>query len=126
MFVRHSGNRCGHRFATVDWWLPVFVSFYDFQGSVKRITPAFSCGARSAFKLKERDYLRSTPSRRQLQGFVMRNLFRPRYSLCNRLRMLNVHDNKSETVSDWMDVWNVLFFHPTLRIPGLSLFKPPH
>ena len=38
MFVRHSGNRCGHRFATVDWWLPVFVSFYDFQGSVKRIT----------------------------------------------------------------------------------------
>ena len=31
---------------------------------------AFSCGARSASKLKGRDYLRSTLSRRQLQGFV--------------------------------------------------------
>jgi hypothetical protein len=31
---------------------------------------AFSCGARSAFKLKERSYLRSMLSR-QLQGFVM-------------------------------------------------------
>jgi hypothetical protein len=34
-------------------------------------TLAFSCGARKAFKLKERDYLRSMLSRRQLQGFVM-------------------------------------------------------
>jgi hypothetical protein len=31
---------------------------------------AFSCGARSASKLKEENYLRSTLSRRQLQGFV--------------------------------------------------------
>jgi hypothetical protein len=36
------------------------------------ITAAFSCGARSAFKLKEQGYLRSMLSRRQLQGFVMR------------------------------------------------------
>ena len=33
-------------------------------------TTAFSCGARSAFKLREKDYLRSMLSRRQLQGFV--------------------------------------------------------
>jgi hypothetical protein len=33
---------------------------------------AFSCGARSAFKLKERSYLRKMLSRRQLQGFVGR------------------------------------------------------
>ncbi len=31
---------------------------------------AFSCGARSAFKLKERDYLRNMLSRRQLQALV--------------------------------------------------------
>jgi hypothetical protein len=31
---------------------------------------AFCCGARSAFKLKEEDYLRSMLARRQLQGFV--------------------------------------------------------
>jgi hypothetical protein len=31
---------------------------------------AFSCSARSAFKLKEQDYLRNMLSRRQLQGFV--------------------------------------------------------
>jgi hypothetical protein len=36
----------------------------------KRTTPAFSCGARSASKLKERSYLRNMLSRRQLQGFV--------------------------------------------------------
>jgi hypothetical protein len=36
------------------------------------ITLAFSCGARSAFTLKERSYLRSTLPRRQLQGFVGR------------------------------------------------------
>jgi hypothetical protein len=35
-----------------------------------RRTLAFSCGARSAFKLKEQDYLRNMLSRRQLQGFV--------------------------------------------------------
>jgi hypothetical protein len=35
-----------------------------------RPTLAFSCGARSAFKLKEKDYLRNMLSRRQLQGFV--------------------------------------------------------
>jgi len=34
------------------------------------ITPAFSYGARSAFKLKEQDYLRSMLSRRQLQALV--------------------------------------------------------
>ena len=34
---------------------------------------AFSCGARSAFKLKEQGYLRSMLSRRQLQGFVRRS-----------------------------------------------------
>ncbi len=35
-----------------------------------QLTLAFSCGARSAFKLGGKDYLRSTLSRRQLQGFV--------------------------------------------------------
>jgi hypothetical protein len=35
---------------------------------------AFSCGARSAFKLKEKGHLRKMLSRRQLQGFVMRGL----------------------------------------------------
>ena len=34
------------------------------------ITMAFSCGARSAFRVKERSYLRNMLSRRQLQGFV--------------------------------------------------------
>ena len=34
-------------------------------------TLAFSCGARSAFKLNEGSYLRSMLSRRQLQGFVI-------------------------------------------------------
>jgi hypothetical protein len=37
---------------------------------------AFSCGARSPFKLKGRDYLRSMLSRRQLQGFVKRRRLR--------------------------------------------------
>jgi hypothetical protein len=37
---------------------------------VKGITMAFSCGARSAFKLGGKDYLRDMLSRRQLQGFV--------------------------------------------------------
>ena len=32
---------------------------------------AFSYGARSVFKLKKKNYLRSMLSRRQLQGFVM-------------------------------------------------------
>jgi hypothetical protein len=41
-----------------------------FLAKEKHLTLAFSCGARSAFKLKERSYLRSTLSRRQLQGFV--------------------------------------------------------
>src|SRR5688572_3829721 len=36
----------------------------------RRLTTAFSCGARSAFKLKEIGYLRTMLSRRQLQGFV--------------------------------------------------------
>src|SRR5687767_12099218 len=36
------------------------------------ITPAFSCGVRSEFEPKEQNYLRSTLSRRQLQGFVIR------------------------------------------------------
>jgi hypothetical protein len=34
------------------------------------LTLAFSCGARSAFELKGKCYLRKTLSRRQLQGFV--------------------------------------------------------
>jgi len=38
------------------------------------ITPAFSCGARSAFKLKEIGYLRKMLPRRQLQGFVGRGM----------------------------------------------------
>src|SRR6266498_3453946 len=42
----------------------------EFQAS--RITSAFSCGARPAFKLKGKDYLRNMLSRRQLQGFVIR------------------------------------------------------
>ena len=37
----------------------------------RHLTMAFSCGARSASKLKEKDYMRSTLSRRQLQGFVI-------------------------------------------------------
>jgi hypothetical protein len=36
----------------------------------KHRTLRFSCGARSAFKLKEQDYLRNMLSRRQLQAFV--------------------------------------------------------
>ena len=35
-----------------------------------RLTPAFSCGARSAFKLEGKGYLRNMLPRRQLQGFV--------------------------------------------------------
>jgi hypothetical protein len=38
----------------------------------KHLTMAFSCGARAASKLKERSYLRSMLSRRQLQGSVGR------------------------------------------------------
>jgi hypothetical protein len=38
MFLGNRRKRCGHCLATVDWWLPVFVSFYDFQVSLKRIT----------------------------------------------------------------------------------------
>ncbi len=38
--------------------------------TAQQLTMAFSCGARSASNLKEKDYLRSTLSRRQLQGFV--------------------------------------------------------
>jgi hypothetical protein len=41
------------------------------DSQVTNLTLAFSCGARSAIKLKEKDYLRSMLSRRQLQGFVM-------------------------------------------------------
>jgi hypothetical protein len=37
---------------------------------------AFSCGARTASELKERDRLRTTLSRRQLQGFVRRRVER--------------------------------------------------
>ena len=42
----------------------------------RRITLAFSCGARSAFKLNGKDYLRSMLSRRQLQGFVRQRVDR--------------------------------------------------
>ena len=38
--------------------------------SVRPQCPAFSCDARSAFKLKEKDYLKDMLSSRQLQGFV--------------------------------------------------------
>jgi hypothetical protein len=38
---------------------------------VERPTLAFSCGARTAFKLNERAYLRSMLSHRQLQALVM-------------------------------------------------------
>jgi hypothetical protein len=38
----------------------------------KHLTLAFSCGARSAFKLMGKGCLRSTLPRRQLQGFVRR------------------------------------------------------
>jgi hypothetical protein len=43
------------------------------QISDNRTTLAFSCGARSAFKLMEQSYLRTTLPRRQLQGFVSRD-----------------------------------------------------
>jgi hypothetical protein len=44
----------------------------SFKALITRSNPtlAFSCGARSAFKPKAKDYLRSMLSRRQLQGFV--------------------------------------------------------
>jgi len=44
------------------------------------ITMAFSCGARLAFKLKEQDYLKNMPSRRQLQGFVRRRRDKSNYN----------------------------------------------
>jgi hypothetical protein len=52
-----------------------FLTFRIFRLSIdsthrKHLTMAFSCGARSAFKLREKDYLKSMLSRRQLQGFV--------------------------------------------------------
>jgi hypothetical protein len=43
-----------------------------FSAKISQLTMAFSCGARSAFKLKEKDYLRNMLSRRQLQGSVRR------------------------------------------------------
>ena len=42
--------------------------------AIRRLTLAFSCGARSAFKLKEISYLRSMLSRRQLQALVGRDV----------------------------------------------------
>src|SRR6266576_2719713 len=66
---------------------------------MSRLTLAFSCGARSASKLKEQDYLRSTLSRRQLQGFVRRprleSTARPLHSL-----PLESKRNRSEEGSD--------------------------
>ena len=50
-----------------------------------RITLAFSCGARSAFKLKEKGYLRNMLSRRQLQGFVRRRLLNHQLHLASML-----------------------------------------
>ena len=44
---------------------------HRFIGFNSRLTLRFSCGARSASKLKEKDYLRNMLSRRQLRGFVM-------------------------------------------------------
>jgi hypothetical protein len=41
------------------------------KNSRRHPTLGFSRGARSAFKLKEKAYLRSTRSRRQLQAIVM-------------------------------------------------------
>jgi hypothetical protein len=48
-------------------------------GATERL--AFSCGARSAFMLKEKSYLRSMLSRRQLQGFVGRRLIHALHAL---------------------------------------------
>jgi hypothetical protein len=50
----------------------LFFSYYTQQ----RRTLAFSCGARSAFKLKERHYLINMLSRRQLQGLVRHRVSR--------------------------------------------------
>jgi hypothetical protein len=49
-----------------------FHQIHDSLKKEKRITLAFSCGARSPFTLKERNYFRNMLSRRQLQGFVGR------------------------------------------------------
>jgi hypothetical protein len=45
----------------------------------ERFVNLLSCGARLAFKLKERSYLRIMLSRRQLQGFVMPTRDHSRY-----------------------------------------------
>jgi hypothetical protein len=47
---------------------------YTMKEFISHPTLRFSCGARSAFKLKEKSYLRSTLSRRQLQALVRRGL----------------------------------------------------
>ena len=64
-------------------------------------TLAFSCGARSAFRLNNYDYLRSMLSRRQLQGFVMRRRgsFNPLLCVCH---LINLHFQLSQ--SFW--IWN--------------------
>src|SRR6266498_4851152 len=60
----------------------------DFNVKRRKITTAFSCGARSAFKLKKQDYLRSMLSRRQLQGFVS-----------ERTRGTNTHSQELRRIS---------------------------
>src|SRR5687768_15556085 len=50
----------------------IYFLYAEFSPNMRsHITTAFSCGARTAFKLKEQSYLRAMLSRRQLQGFVM-------------------------------------------------------
>jgi hypothetical protein len=53
-------------------------------GERSRPTLAFSCGARSAFTVKERSYLRNMLSRRQLQGFVIPPLILEGFQLPRR------------------------------------------
>jgi hypothetical protein len=60
-----------------------------------RRTPAFSCGARSAFKLREQCYLRNTLSRRQLQGFVGLRCGRP-----SAFEGLNDRPNELENIDE--------------------------
>jgi len=75
----HSANSA--TFVGGNWAIALSISLTSITGSLTHPsechqlgsrTPAFSCGARSASKLKEKDYLRNMLSRRQLQGFVGR------------------------------------------------------
>jgi hypothetical protein len=69
--ARRGMDRC---FDVIDhkrsWSVDIYPRARRVVGQIVRPTLAFSCGARSAFKLKEQGYLRNMLSRRQLQGFV--------------------------------------------------------